>query len=108
MHARLVVDAPAGVVTTELRAALAVHKALILERLIRDEQRARLVDVRWGGADDEPGIDVPSPGKAPRHPDATLPTEPPAGHSQPVTADAPPGTARGRLDFEPTPPGAYR
>jgi len=47
---RLVVDAPAGAVDDETRAALAEHKPIILARLGRDALWDSLKDQRWGPA----------------------------------------------------------
>src|SRR5262249_50730441 len=59
LAARLVVDAPAGAMTPELREALAEHKALLLQRVVRGMVWAELSTWRWGGADAAPGIDHP-------------------------------------------------
>jgi hypothetical protein len=48
LTARLVVDAPYGVVTPEIRAALAAYKPLILQRLVSETERGELG--RWRGA----------------------------------------------------------
>jgi hypothetical protein len=51
---RLVVDAPRGAVTDELRTALATHKPHLLARLGRDAQWEVLAAQRWGPALQEP------------------------------------------------------
>ena len=59
---RLVVDAPRGVLTPEIREALADFKPLLLVHLAREEQWESLRHERWGpGLDDgEPGIIIPT------------------------------------------------
>lgn len=57
LGARLVVDAPAGVLTDELRAALTAHRSLLLQRVAREAAWNELSTWRWGGADEAPGID---------------------------------------------------
>ncbi|QEH34272.1 hypothetical protein OJF2_28070 [Aquisphaera giovannonii] len=47
---RLVVDAPRGAVTDELRAALAIHKPHLLACLGREAQWEALSTQRWGPA----------------------------------------------------------
>jgi hypothetical protein len=62
LPARLVVDAPAGVLTAELHDALAAHKPLLLQRVVREMVWAELSTWRWGSAptdDGAPGIDNP-------------------------------------------------
>lgn len=61
LSVRLVVDAPRGVLTPEIRDALAVHKPLLLLRLSREAQWETLCHERWGPAigDPTPGIIVP-------------------------------------------------
>lgn len=56
---RVVVDAPAGSVSDEAKAALAEHKPLVLMRLAREAQWASLSRERWGPPDDAPAIVVP-------------------------------------------------
>jgi hypothetical protein len=57
---RLVVDAPRGAITPELRDALTAHKPLLLHRLGREAAWGVLSAQRWGQAqgDPEPGIDI--------------------------------------------------
>jgi hypothetical protein len=57
LSARLVVDAPAGALTPELREALAAYKPLLLEHLAREMVWAELSTWRWG-----PALRDPSPG----------------------------------------------
>jgi TubC N-terminal docking domain len=61
LSARLVVDAPAGVLTPELREALAEHKPLLLQRVTREMAWGELAARRWGPAvgDPTPGVVVP-------------------------------------------------
>jgi TubC N-terminal docking domain len=63
---RLVVDAPAGAITPEVKAALADHKPALLARLGREAHWEKLSKERWGPAlnDATPGIviDWPTPG----------------------------------------------
>jgi hypothetical protein len=62
LSARLVVDAPAGVLTPELRDALAAHKPLLLQRIVRGMVWAELSGWRWGPAlPDTAAIDGPDP-----------------------------------------------
>jgi hypothetical protein len=63
LAARLVVDAPAGALTPELREALTAHKPLLLQRVVRGMVWAELSRMRWEGADEAPGID--NPGRRP-------------------------------------------
>src|SRR4051794_371934 len=58
LSARLVVDAPAGAVTQELRDALASHKLLLIQEVVREALWADLSTWRWGQAcgDPTPGI----------------------------------------------------
>ena len=49
---RLVVDAPRGVVTDQIKTALAAHKPALLARLGRDAQWEALAAQRWGPARD--------------------------------------------------------
>jgi hypothetical protein len=58
LTARLAVDAPAGVLTPELREALADHKSRLLAHVVREMVWAELSTWRWGPArhDPEPGI----------------------------------------------------
>jgi hypothetical protein len=65
LSARLVVDAPAGALTPELREALTAHKPLLLQRVVRELVWAELSLWRWGPAvgDPTPGID--NPGRRP-------------------------------------------
>src|SRR5512135_2087735 len=58
LSARLVVDALSGALTPELRDALADHKALVLERVVREMVWAELSTLRRGPAarDPTPGI----------------------------------------------------
>jgi len=52
---RLVVDAPRGVMTDQIKAALAAHKPTLLARLGRDAQWEHLASQRWGPAlNDQP------------------------------------------------------
>jgi hypothetical protein len=51
---RLVVDAPAGSITPEIKAALAEHKPLLLMKLAREAQWAVLSQQRWGPAREAP------------------------------------------------------
>lgn len=66
---RLVVDAPRGAVTDDLRTALDAHKPHLLARLGRDAQWEILAAQRWGPAlNDPPPADDPDPyGLAERH-----------------------------------------
>ena len=73
LSARLVVDAPTGVLTPELRDSLARHKALLLQRVIRELVWAELSTWRWGDvapdaaiADPTPGLEVDTPDPARR------------------------------------------
>lgn len=68
LSARLVVDAPSGALTPELRDALAAHKALLLERLVREMVWAERSTWRWGPAtgDPTPGIVIDRPDPARR------------------------------------------
>jgi TubC N-terminal docking domain len=61
LSARLVVDAPAGVLTPELREALAEHKPLLLQRVTREMVWGELATWRWGPAVGDPtaGVVVP-------------------------------------------------
>ena len=47
---RLVVDAPSGVMTDDLKAALAAHKPSLLAALGREAQWDALSQERWGPA----------------------------------------------------------
>jgi hypothetical protein len=60
LSARLVVDAPEGAMTPDLRAALAEHKVLILQRVVREMTWSDLARKRWGNqlADPTPDIDI--------------------------------------------------
>jgi TubC N-terminal docking domain len=49
---RLVVDAPRGVMTDQIKTALAAHKPTLLARLGRDAQWEHLAAQRWGPARD--------------------------------------------------------
>src|SRR5436305_403845 len=49
---RLVVDAPRGVMTQELRNALATYKPSLLARLGREAEWEYLATLRWGPAQD--------------------------------------------------------
>jgi hypothetical protein len=64
---RLVVDAPPGVVTPEVRGALVAYRPLLLSRLAREALWAELSRWRWGPAahDGEGGLTVTQPGDAP-------------------------------------------
>ncbi|OJW10323.1 MAG: hypothetical protein BGO49_07180 [Planctomycetales bacterium 71-10] len=59
---RLVVDAPAGALDDEARAALAEHRPMILAKLGRDALWADLSTWRWGPAVEgaDPGPEEPS------------------------------------------------
>ena len=59
---RLVVDAPRGALTPDIREALAEFKPLLLVHMAREAQWESLRHERWGpGLDDgEPGIIVPT------------------------------------------------
>src|SRR5271166_6958992 len=57
---RLVVDAPRGVVTDQIKTALAAHKPTLLARLGRDAQWEQLAAQRWG-----PALNDPTPEGAP-------------------------------------------
>jgi hypothetical protein len=74
LSARLVVDAPSGALTPELRDALAVHKALLLERVARELVWEELSLKRWGPAADDPtpGIDSTGPARRGLPPEAAL------------------------------------
>jgi hypothetical protein len=56
---RLVVDAPRGALTEEMRTALVAHKPMLLARLGREAEWAYLSTMRWGPAliDGNPGGD---------------------------------------------------
>ncbi len=47
---RLVVDAPRGVMTDQIKTALVAHKPALLARLGRDAQWEHLATQRWGPA----------------------------------------------------------
>jgi hypothetical protein len=66
LSARLTVDAPAGVVTPELRDALTTHKPLLLQHVVREIVWAELSAWRWGPAADDPtpGIVIEQPNRA--------------------------------------------
>ena len=53
LNLHLEVDAPAGALTSEIRAALVEHKPLLLVSLAREAQWATLRDLRWGPDDDD-------------------------------------------------------
>ncbi len=55
---RLVVDAPRGVMTDQIKTALAVHKPALLARLGREAQWEQLAVQRWGPARDDPSPEV--------------------------------------------------
>jgi hypothetical protein len=61
LSARLVVDAPAGVLTPVLRSALSARKAILLQAIVREMVWAELSTQRWGPAvgDPTPGIIIP-------------------------------------------------
>jgi hypothetical protein len=63
LSARLVVDAPSGALTPELRDALAAHKALLLQWVVQELVWAKLSTWRWGPAksDPTPGIVIDRP-----------------------------------------------
>jgi hypothetical protein len=65
LSARLVVDAPAGVLTPELRDALAAHKPLLLQRVVREMVWAELSPLRWGPARGDPTPGLDNPGRRP-------------------------------------------
>ncbi len=54
---RLVVDAPRGVMTDPIKAALTAHKPHLLARLGRDAQWEALAAQRWGPALNDPTPD---------------------------------------------------
>jgi hypothetical protein len=58
---RLVVDAPRGALTPDVRDALEEHKPMLLMGLARQAQWDALKDQRWGPAveDPTPGIVIP-------------------------------------------------
>jgi TubC N-terminal docking domain len=60
---RLVVDSPRGVMTDQIKTALAAHKPTLLARLGRDAQWEQLAAQRWGPAlnDPTPGIIIDRP-----------------------------------------------
>jgi hypothetical protein len=59
---RLVVDAPRGVLTEELKAALLAHKPLLLARLGRTAEWEYLSTLHWGPAlEDQPEAGDPDP-----------------------------------------------
>jgi hypothetical protein len=66
LSARLVVDAPSGVLTLELREALAAHKPLLLQQVVREMVWAELSTWRWGPAtgDPTPGIVIDKPDRS--------------------------------------------
>ena len=49
---RLVVDAPRGAMTDQIKSALVAHKATLVARLGRDAQWQSLAALRWGPAID--------------------------------------------------------
>jgi TubC N-terminal docking domain len=57
---RLVVDSPRGVMTDQIKTALAAHKPHLLARLGRDAQWEQLAAQRW-----EPALNDPTPEGAP-------------------------------------------
>ena len=62
---RLVVDAPRGVMTDEIKAALVAHRGALLARLGRDAQWEQLAAQRWGPALSDPThVTVLDPGSA--------------------------------------------
>jgi hypothetical protein len=65
LSARLVVDAPAGVLTPELCDALAAHKPLLLQRIVREMAWAELSGWRWGPARGDPSPGIDNPGRRP-------------------------------------------
>src|SRR4051812_3295018 len=54
LSARLVADAPAGVLTPELRAALALYRPLLLRRVTRATAWDELSTWRWGRGEPDP------------------------------------------------------
>jgi hypothetical protein len=58
LSARLVVDAPKGALYPELRDALADHKALLLQRVVRELVWAELSTLRWGPAARDPTPEI--------------------------------------------------
>jgi len=58
---KLVVSAPPGVMTDEIRAALAEHKPHLLAKLVRDAQWAALSQERWEPALNPPADDWQDP-----------------------------------------------
>jgi hypothetical protein len=58
LGARLVVSAPVGAITPEIRSALQAHKAILLSDVAREMVWADLSTQRWGSAvgDPRPGI----------------------------------------------------
>jgi hypothetical protein len=65
LTARLVVDAPAGVMTPELRAALEKHKPRLLLALAQELLWNELARQRWSNqrADPTPDIDIVKPNR---------------------------------------------
>ena len=66
---RLVVDAPRGVLTDQIKTALAAHKPALLARLGRVAQWEQLATQRWGPAlnDSTPGIIIDKTNEDLRH-----------------------------------------
>jgi hypothetical protein len=60
---RLVIDAPSGALTSEMRGDFKTHKPMLFVRLAREAQWQTLREQRWGLAltdGGEPGIIIPS------------------------------------------------
>jgi hypothetical protein len=68
LSVRLVVDAPRGVLSEEIKTALSAHKVLVLQRVVRELVWAELSTCRWGpvAADPTPGIIIDRPDPARR------------------------------------------
>jgi hypothetical protein len=60
LELKLVIDAPSGVITDELRCALTEHKPHLLAKLGRDAQWGALSQQRWGPALNPPTRDKES------------------------------------------------
>lgn len=95
LSARLVVDAPGGTLTPELREALAVHKPLLLQRVVREMVWAELSTWRWGGSDEAPGIDNPGHPRSDRT--GSIPPQAVSLRIEPPACDNPPKPIRSPL-----------